>query len=505
MGGNRHAANGKATRATLGCIIRVWTGHESRAAEPRFPPGVYRTPGPIVIRHVGLIDGTGAALRPQSTVVVSGAVIDSVTPDADAPAPLDGVVVDGRGRYLIPGLWDSHVHAFCSPEWVDTMMPAFVAHGIVGIRDMHGDIALARRTRNEIARGDRVGPRIFTPGLLIDGHPPFLPNTQAARTPGEGREAVRRRKDQGADFVKVYSRLARDVYLAILEEAEKLGLPVSGHVPFSVSAREASNLNHRAFEHLMGVEMGVSTEEDRHREQQLMEAPGVPLDVAGLRATFCRQKAEALFETLARNQTWQVPTAVAWRALAAHPSSDAPNALAADPRSTGLPRTVRQMWTSVATERVESSVRVARGLGPLHHQLIGQLHRAGIPLLAGSDTPNPFVFPGSSLHEELELLVGAGLTAMDAIVAATANPARFLGLSAVQGTIEVGKSADMVLLDGNPLEDIRHVRAIAGVVLSGKFLDRAALDDLLKQAEVAAQLPPTTPLRGIEVLVRRPS
>ena len=153
-------------------------------------------------------------------------------------------------------------------------------------------------------------------------------------------------------------------------------------------------------------------------------------------------------------------------------------------------------------ERITPSVTAARGLAPLYGQLVGELHRAGVPILAGSDTPNPFVFPGSSLHEELELLVGAGLTPMEAIVAATADPARFLGLSATHGTIEPGKTADLVLLDGNPLEDIRNTRAIAGVVLSGKFFDRTALDDLLGQAAAAAQPPPARTAAGMEVIVR---
>jgi imidazolonepropionase-like amidohydrolase len=438
-------------------------------------------------------------------VVVSDACIDAVAPDANAQLPAGAAVVDASGKFLIPGLWDSHVHAFCSPDWIETMMPAFVAHGIVGIRDMHGDIGAAMRTRDQIAAGARVGPRIVTPGLLIDGHPPLLPNTQVARTPGEGRDAVRLRKDQGADFVKVYSRLAREVYLAIVEEAERLGLPVSGHVPFSVSAMEASDAGQRALEHLMGVEMGVSTEEDRHRQQQMAEAPRLPLDVANLRATFSRRKAEALFRTLARNRTWQTPTAVAWRALAAHPLGGARDALAADPRSAHLAWTVRQMWTSMPPERIKPSVTAAQGLVPFYQQLIGELHRAGVPILAGSDTPNPYVFPGSSLHEELELLVGAGLSAMAAILAATANPARFLGLSATHGTIEPGKAADMVLLEGNPLEDIRNTRTIAGVVLNGTFLDRSALNDLLRQAEsAAAQPPPAWMAGGMEIIVRSP-
>jgi imidazolonepropionase-like amidohydrolase len=473
------------------------------ASSIRFASGAYRTTATLVIRHANIIDGTGAALRPRSKVVVSDGCIDAIVPDDDAALAACAGEVDGRGRFLIPGLWDCHVHAFCSPDWVETMMPAFVAHGIVGIRDMHGNIELARRTRDEIARGARVGPRIVTPGLLIDGHPPFLPNTQVARTPEEGREAVRLRKEQGADFVKVYSRLARDVYVAIVEEAETLGLPVAGHVPFSVSAMDASNLGQRAFEHLMGLEMGVSTEEDRHRQQQMREAPRVPLDAANLRATFSRRKAEALIETLARNGTWQTPTAVAWRALAAHPLCGAADALAADPRSSLLPWTIRQTWTSMPAERIKPASTTAQGLVPLYQHLVGELHRAGVPILAGSDAPNPFVFPGSSLHEELALLVDAGLTPMDAILAATANPARFLGLFATHGTIEPGKAADMVLIEGNPLEDIGAVRTIAGVVLNGKFLDRNALDGLLKQAEAAAaRTPPFWRSGRSEVIVR---
>jgi len=473
------------TRSRARPILRGVGSHDPRTRLRG--PGDYRTSENLVIFDVGLIDGTGAPLRPRTAVVVSGGRVREVASAADLVQPEASRLVDGRGKFLIPGLWDSHVHAFCSGDWPDAMLPAFVAHGIVGVRDMHGDVALARGARAEIDRGTRVGPRLLAPGLLMDGAPPFLPGTTVVTTPEEGRLAVRRRAQEGADFVKVYSRLGRAAYKAILDEAREAGLAVAGHVPLAVSALDASVMGQATFEHLMGLEIAASTAEDYHRRQQMAEAPRVPLDGPNVVATFSERKASALGETLARNRTAQVPTLVAWRALAAHPLEGAREVVAADPRSPSLPWSVRHTWTVTPPERIAPSAASARALVPLYERLVFELRRSGVPILAGTDTPNPFVFPGSSLHDELELLVNAGLTEMEALQAATAHPARQFGLSSSHGTIEAGKVADMVLLGGNPLEDIRCTRLIDAVVLGGTWLDRAALSAVAEGGRAAAR------------------
>jgi imidazolonepropionase-like amidohydrolase len=441
-----------------------------------------RASGTVVIDHVTVIDGTGAPPQADMTVVVSGGRIEAVGHAAAANRPPGARLVEGAAKFLIPGLWDSHVHSFLDPSCVETMFPVFVAHGIVGIRDTHGDLALAKRTRAEVAAGTRLGPRIITPGILLDGTPPIIPTGQGVATESEARAAVRERKASGVDYVKVYSRLSREAYFAIADEAATLNIPFAGHVPSAVTAAEASDAGQCAFEHLMGVEMSVSTEEDALRRRQ-MEVTGEfePPDAAVIRKTYSRKRANELFARFVRNQTWQCPTLVVARALGAFLSTD----FNADPRMRYFSPWVRQLWEIYRT----IGERLCAGMGPLEHvyrELTGELWRAGVPILAGSDTPNPLVFPGSSLHEELEFLVEAGLTPLAALQAATIQPARFLGRLDSQGTVETGKVADLVLLDANPLDDIRNTQRIAAVVLAGAYLDRAALDGLLEQAAQAA-------------------
>jgi hypothetical protein len=445
------------------------------------------TRAPIVIDHVTVIDGTDAPPRPETAVVVEGDTIEAMGPSAELARPSNAQVVEATGKYMIPGLWDMHLHTFLAQDMVDTMFPVLVAHGVVGVRDTHGDFEIATSARREVSTGRRVGPRSMAPHLLLDGSPPIQPTGQVVATPEEARAAVRARKEMGVDYVKVYSRLSREAYLAIADECRRLGILFAGHVPFSVTAAEASEAGQYAFEHLMGVEMAVSSEEDALRHRQAENVPEFePPDADVIRLTFDRRKADELYELLARNQTWQCPTLVVHRGYAAFAETD----YRADPRWVSLGKSTRQIWDLVATMTGHPMLSRMKPLVPVYGELTGELWRAGVPIVAGSDTPNPLVFPGSSLHEELELLVGAGLTPLAALQAATREAARFRHQLDSQGTVEAGKVADLVLLDANPLEDIRNTRKIAGVVLAGRYLDRAALDGLLEESAAAAAREP---------------
>jgi imidazolonepropionase-like amidohydrolase len=439
---------------------------------------------PLAITHVTVIDATGAAPRPDVTVLVGDGRVSAIGREVQVPEK--ATVVQGAGKFLIPGLWDMHVH------WNDERYLAlFVANGVTGIRVMWG-YPRHLEQRRRIAEGSLVGPRMAIAGTIIDGPKPFWPDSIAAGTPEEGREAVRRTQKDGYDYVKVYSGLPRDVFFAIADEAKNLGIPFVGHVPDRVRVAEASDAGMKSVEHLTGVTLAVSGTEAELR-QGLAAAAKLPAAERGerLRAigarileTYDASTAAALYAKLKANGTWQVPTFTVLRYGADPFAAEYAN----DPRLRYMPLWVRKMWSEDFRKRERTAEQAASQMRLFQRrlELVGEMHRAGIGILAGSDVLNPYCFPGFSLHDELEWLVKAGLTPMAALQAATRNPALFLGQPEA-GTIEPGKLADLVLLDADPLEDIRNTRRIATVVANGRLYSREAIAGLLAQAERTAR------------------
>jgi imidazolonepropionase-like amidohydrolase len=271
--------------------------------------------------------------------------------------------------------------------------------------------------------------------------------------------AVRKIKDGGFDFVKVYERLPREAYFAIAQESQTLGIPFAGHVPRALSAMEASNAGQRSIEHLSGVMYGASALED-----QLIDAAARAtfreLNERAL-ASYDEKRASALFAAFVRNDTWHCPTLTVLRSMA---SLDDP-AFTSDPRLKYMPSAVRDSWVPKQDFRLSSKgpedYALDRRVLRKQMELVGAMRRAGVKMIAGTDVLNPFAFPGFSLHDELGLFVDAGLP-LQSLQAATVNAAAYLDQSAVRGTIEPGKSADLVLLDANPLENIANTKRIGG-------------------------------------------
>jgi imidazolonepropionase-like amidohydrolase len=439
----------------------------------------------LAITGVSVIDATGALARPGMTVVVAGDRITAVGKSGDVREPQGARVVDGNGKYLIPGLWDMHVHT-AGPSY----LPLYLANGVTGVRDMHAlDPDFVLGMRRLVQEGKQPGPRIVAAGPLVDGPKPFVPGSLVAADAGQGREAVRKLKQMGADFVKVYTKVPREAYLAIVDEAKKQGLPFAGHVPESVSAAEASDLGQKSIEHLTGVALACSEKEDELRREVLAALAKVDNSAAmelvgriGARAadSFSDTKARALYARFVSNGTWQVPTLTVLRSLA---NLDDPK-FTADPRVKYMPPDLIHSYWSLrlapeAAAALKSWYRRYAGL-------VQSMHRAGVPFLAGTDTTNPFVFPGFSLHDELALLVAeGGFTPLEALQAATRDPARFLGWEKDLGTVEPGKLADLVLLDADPLADIHNTAKIAAVVANGRLLPRRELDRMLAEVEAA--------------------
>jgi imidazolonepropionase-like amidohydrolase len=431
----------------------------------------------LVLTSVTVIDGTGAPAQADRTVVVRDGRIAAVGAAGEIEVPKGAVVVDGKGKFLIPGLWDMHVHWYESGG-----LPLFVANGVTGVRVMFGN-PLHLGWRKEIAAGKQVGPRMVVASPIVDGPKPIWPGSIAVTTEEDGRKAVRKVKEDGYDFVKVYSLLPREGYLAIADEARKQGIPFAGHVPSTVTVAEASAAGQKSIEHLTGIALSCADDEAALRKEM---AAATGYDPTLFRrvtfkavAGFNPKKAQALFAAFVKNGTTQVPTLTVLRALGHLDDPDFLN----DPRMQYMSPFTKAFWDPKKDGRFKTMTKEdyvgQQKLFKTYQKLIGAMKGAGVEVLAGTDCLNPYCFPGFSLHDELALLVEAGLTPMEALQAATRNAARYLGLADELGTIAKGKQADLVLLDADPLADVKNTTKIRAVVQDGRLYPREKLQEML--------------------------
>jgi cytosine/adenosine deaminase-related metal-dependent hydrolase len=452
---------------------------------------------PLAIADVTVIDATGAEPVPHMTVTVEGARIVSIQPAREASPSGQTRIVDGTGRFLIPGLWDAHIHTFVFPWQPETYFPLLIANGVTGIRDMGGALPADAidDIRAAVAAGQQIGPRIVA-GLMVDGPTPVWPFAIRAGTAEEGREAVGAVATAGADFVKVYTLLPREAFLALAEAARESGLPFAGHVPIAVTAVEASAAGQRTVEHYSDSLLPYCSTAGDDVLAELRAAALGPDPVQTYAATFFAalprliasvdpDKIERLAQTFAVNQTWFTPTLIIGHNAALAGNS----AQIADPRMRLLPPEVVAAWIPPedgAAARSPVDPAIARRSLDIGAAITRAMRQAGAPLLAGTDLGLPFVYPGFSLHDELVLLVRAGLTPGEALQAATRNPARVVGRGDELGTVEVGKLADLVLLEADPFADISNTTRIAAVIVNGQPLEQPELGRLLRAAEYAA-------------------
>jgi imidazolonepropionase-like amidohydrolase len=442
------------------------------------------SPAALMIEDVTVIDATGAPPQPHRTVVVRDgriAMIASALPATNNTVP--ATHVDGKGKFLIPGLWDMHVHMVFGdwfPRGKEVTLPLFIANGITGVRDMGGELEVLQQWRKEIAAGTLIGPRMLISGPMLDGPQPRFPSSIAIKTPDDGRRAVDDLKRRGADFIKLQSLIPREAVFAIADEAQKQGIPFVGHVPDAVRASEASNAGQKSFEHLIGIFEGSSPLED-----EFLKGPKGP---GKFLSTYDPARAAKLFALLAKNHTWQCPTLVWERGGNLIDQTD----FASDTRAKYAPAywkdvTWKRFTDEIVHEFNTDDLATRKRFVEKELEVVNAMRRAGIPFLAGTDTPpGVYVFPGFSLHEELQRFVAAGFTPMEALQTATLNPAKFLGIEGRLGTIEKGKLADMVLIDANPLDDIRNTQKIAAVIVNGRYFSRADLDQMLAGVQKAA-------------------
>lgn len=442
-------------------------------------------PGRVVFHDVTVFDGTGAPPRPGMAIVISGDRIDAVVPASDFRALPGDSIVDARGLHAVPGLWDLHVHLSNATA---EALPMLLANGITSVRDMGGALDELRTMHAEVTSARRLGPRIFMAGPMLEA-PATLERIATRNTTEPYRETripvpdtarARLVVDSlamlGVDFIKIREYASHEVYRAVVEAASARGLAVAGHAPFSMDPVEGAGVGVVSFEHA----------------SYPYPLPEASADRAAILTAF-RTSGVAM-----------VPTLVAWETNVMYP--DSLRLLVADSAGFRDPRR-----SLVAAALIEEWRRDIEGFGPRaagYYQGywgfinrmsrdLEAMHDAGIPILPGSDLAGPGLFPGFALHEELERMVEwVGMTPEAVLLAATRRSAELLGAADSLGTIEAGKLADIVLLEADPLLDIRSTRRIRSVLARGRLIDQTGIRGLLRGLDPTAD--------GDIILSRRP-
>ena len=441
----------------------------------------------LVFKNVTVVDVIKNKLIAAQTIVVKGNKILSIS--SKSVSPSNAVIIDAQGKYMIPGLWDMHTHSLRTGRG-QYFFPLFIANGVTGIRDLGSDMDLEEinKLKADVAASKQTGPRLgAVTGRILDGRP--RPDTLLFTFPADtaaAKKMVRTYKERKADFIKVYNLLKKDVYLAIISEAKKQGIAFAGHVPFSVTAAEASSFGQKSIEHLSDVHISVSGEEVQIRKELERPAAGIPSPVRRALANFKavgsydKKKATALYSAFVRNQTWQCPTLRASQIV----SYGDINQLSKNEHLKYMPVSIKENWKRQLPARITGDSIQRAQLFQQSLNMVADMQRAGVMILAGTDVANPYLIPGFSLHEELELLVKAGLTPMQALQTATINPAKYFNKEKELGSIKKGKLADLVLLDENPLENIRNTRKIYAVIANGKLFQLQDIAALLRDVEL---------------------
>ena len=446
----------------------------------------------IIIDNVSVVDVVRGVVRPPMRVTIRNNRIVSIdrAPREALPPPAD-TVIDGRGKFLIPGLWDMHVHIDTAEAW---FFPLSIAAGVTAVRDMGGLLTRVRQWKRPPASGE-LRPTIIASGPILTG-PVADTDSRLARivTAPQARRVVDSLLDRGVDFIKVHDWLSRETYLAVAAEARARGSYIAGHLPVAVDPIDAVRARQRSIEHMGSGWAGLLlfASADRHLIDSVSKWANVTAGSSELMKHFTRtwqrrladsfspSRARSLCSTLAGGRVALTPTTYFSAYLTLMPLN---RALLRDPRLNYLPQSVRDLTQYVVpADRFTRSARTSADIAvyETRARLIKICHDQGVQILAGTDTgPYGPMIPGFSLHDELERMVIDGLKPIDALRAATISPARFFNAADTLGSVSPGKRADLVLLDANPLANITNIRRINAVIVNGTLVDQARRQQML--------------------------
>jgi hypothetical protein len=438
----------------------------------------------LVIKNVSVINMKDSIVKKNQTVTIQGNKIISAS--IKALIPKSATIIDGKGKYLIPGLWDMHAHTLTDRRY-EYSFPLLIANGITGVREMGSNLPIEEinQIRKDVEEGKMLGPRFGAVTYrILDGPGSQFGVATIIPSGDSGRAVVRTFKQTGADFIKPYNLLSRESYIAIADEARKENIPVEGHVPFSMTAAEVSNLGQKTIEHDFDILVSCSKQENELRKDLRQQTWGQAEAKAAV--TYDEQKAKRLFALFVRNGTWMCPTIAFYKPMWWIADE---NEVLKDTLLKYISKSQIEGWHTPFQRLSHNTVEEYRKKHyEMRSRIVKEMHDAGVHILAGTDTGSPFSLPGFSLHNELQALVDAGLSNIEALRAATIYPAKFLEKEKDFGSIEKGKIADLVLLDANPLENISNTKKIYAVIVNGKLFERQDLDGLLdKVKELAAK------------------
>jgi hypothetical protein len=439
----------------------------------------------LIIYDINIIDVTNGNILPNKTIFIKGDSIAKITDTYPFEDNIDSLrLVNGSSKYIIPGLWDMHVHTYGYKSFKQLEIPLYIAFGVTGIREMLGD-AVDLKLKDSINQGTLLGPKMRV-GQFVNGYSHYTNTPQ---------DLIITNKDQvnttidslfrlGFDFIKTYDNIKEDVYKAIHKKAAELDFEVSGHIPLTVKTQDAIQLGHKTIEHAMGLELGSSYKEDSLRSEYSLMLRSIDStstmeeEIAIFRrsevdaiTSIDLEKRNALFQSLAEKELWVVPTYI-YQYLVSYPNANSivnSTAMQYLPKSRINFEEVKEMWNP--TGKLEATIAYRLSY-------LKDMQDAGVGILAGTDTPFGF-----SLHHELFLFVEHGLTPLQALQTATINSAKYLNQSDVLGSVEDGKIADLIILNENPLIDIHNISDINSVVLNGKLFDREKLNEMLSDVK----------------------
>ena len=460
------------------------------AAMASAPAAAKQATADLLLRHATIVDvAAGRTIRDQA-VAISGNEIVEVGPDAEVSRRFSaGHSVDASGKFVMPGLWDMHVHFGGGAELVEEnkdLLPLYVVNGITTVRDAAAELSGAVLSwRSQVASGSLLGPTIFTAGRKLEGYKPLWKGTIEVGTPAEVDAALDRLQAMQVDFVKITDNtLKPEIFLYAVKAAKARGLRTSAHTPFALTIEQAANAGLSSVEHLDYLIKAGSPQEASIAAEYV--AGKISYGDASDRfvETFDATYAKSAYQRLALTGLYVSPTLNMGRILAYLDRENHLNDAGLALIGPGLRKTYE--WrVERAAKATAAQVAARHREYELSVKVLPMLRDAAIPILAGTDAGylNSFNYPGIGLHEELQRYVEAGLTPREALESATITGPAFLGHADRYGAIASGKTADILILDADPLKEIGATRKIRGVVLHGNWHDRASLDQLLETAK----------------------